>query len=113
MDVKKFKELPIMGILRGVESDVIEPLTDAVISAGLKTIEIAMNTKEAAECIKQMRKTAKNRLMIGAGTVLTLDDLHKALDAGATFIVLPTLVEDVVGHCVKNKIPVFPGALQW
>jgi 2-dehydro-3-deoxyphosphogluconate aldolase/(4S)-4-hydroxy-2-oxoglutarate aldolase len=111
MDIKKFKELPIMGILRGAEPDLIEPLTDTVISAGLKTIEITMNTEGAAELIKQTVKAAKNRLTIGAGTVLTLDDLHKALDAGATFIVLPVLVEDVVGYCVKNKIPVFPGAL--
>lgn len=111
MDVKRFKELPIMGILRDAEPDVIEPLIESVISAGLKTMEITMNTEGAAGLIKQAIKAAKNRLMVGAGTVLTLDDLHNALDAGATFIVLPTLIEDVVGYCRKNKIPVFPGAL--
>ena len=110
MDLNEFRQLPIMGILRGAGTDIIEPLTESVISSGLKTIEITMNTAGAAESIRQMAKTAKNRLMIGAGTVLTVDDLNSALDAGAAFIVLPTLVPDVVKHCVKNKIPVFPGA---
>ena len=100
-----------MGILRGIEADIIEPLTESVISSGLEAIEITMNTSGASGLIRKMAKAAKNRIIIGAGTVLTMDDLFKALDAGATFIVLPTLVGDVVKHCAKNKIPVFPGAL--
>ena len=111
MDISRFKKLPIMGIVRGVEIDIIEPLTETIVSAGLQTVEITMNTAGASELIQQMVKTAKNRLTIGAGTVLTMDNLRSALDSGATFIVLPTLVRDVVEYCVKNKIPVFPGAL--
>ncbi|RKY30410.1 MAG: hypothetical protein DRP74_07110 [Candidatus Omnitrophota bacterium] len=49
--------------------------------------------------------------MLGAGTVLSMESLKAALDAGASFIVMPILVEDVLRHCVQNKIPVFPGAL--
>ena len=100
-----------MGILRGVEADIIEPLIETVISSGLQTTEITMNTSGASELIRRMVKKAQNRLTIGAGTVLTIDDLRSALDAGATFIVLPALVHDVVEYCVENKIPVFPGAL--
>lgn len=111
MDVKEFKELPILGILRGVEQDYIDELVETVISSGLKTIEITMNTQGASSLIQKMKKVAKGHLVIGAGTVLTMDNLHKALDAGATFIVLPTLVHEVVKYCVKNKIAVFPGAL--
>lgn len=111
MDVTHFKELPIMGILRGAENEIIEPLFETVISSGLRTIEITMNTPGAPELIRRAVKTTGNRLTIGAGTVLSADDLRKALDAGARFIVLPTLVNEVVEHCVKNSIPVFPGAL--
>lgn len=111
MDIKEFKRLPILGILRGVEPDIIEELIESVISSGLKTIEITMNTQGAVGLIQKTKRIAKNRLTVGAGTVLTMDDLHKALDAGATFIVLPTLVHEVVEYCVKNKITVFPGAL--
>ena len=111
MDVNQFKQMPIIGILRGVKMDEIEPLVETMIPAGLQTIEITMNTPDAPELLRQMVKIAQNHLTIGAGTVMTMDDLHLALDAGATFIVLPTLVHDVVEYCVENEIPVFPGAL--
>lgn len=110
MDINKFKELPLLGILRGIEADMIEPLVETVVSSGLKTIEITMNTAGASDLIRQMVKAADGRLVVGAGTVLTMNDLHSALDAGATFIVLPVLVKDIVEYCAKNSIPVFPGA---
>jgi 2-dehydro-3-deoxyphosphogluconate aldolase/(4S)-4-hydroxy-2-oxoglutarate aldolase len=111
MDIDRFRELPIIGIMRGIEADSIEPLTERIISSGLKTAEITMNTPGAAELLRMMVRRAGKRLMIGAGTVLSMEDLRSALDAGAAFIVLPTLVENIVGYCAKNKIPVFPGAL--
>lgn len=57
-----------------------------------------------------MVRTAGESLTVGAGTVLTKDDLHKALDAGASFIVSPTVIEEVLTHCLKHSIAVFPGA---
>lgn len=100
-----------MGILRGVEPGMIEPLVETAISGGLKTLEITMNTEGAAELISKAVRLAQKRLCIGAGTVLSKESLKSALDAGATFIVTPVLVGDVMGVCRKNKIPVFPGAL--
>ena len=57
-----------------------------------------------------MAKISKPRLVVGAGTVLDLDMLKKAQAAGATFIVTPVLVEEVISYCAKHKIAVFPGA---
>ena len=111
MDVAQFKKQPIMGILRGIEPDLIEPLLETVVSCGLKTVEITMNTKGASELISKAVKLANKHLCVGAGTVLNMNSLKLALSSGATFVVLPTLIEDVVDYCVKNKIPVFPGAL--
>ena len=111
MDIKKFKQLPILGILRGIEPDILEPLISAIDSAGLKTIEITMNTKGAAELIRKAVTLSKERLTIGAGTVLDVRSLKSALDAGATFIVTPVLIPEVMEYCTKNRIPVFPGAL--
>ncbi|MBI4825589.1 MAG: bifunctional 4-hydroxy-2-oxoglutarate aldolase/2-dehydro-3-deoxy-phosphogluconate aldolase [Nitrospirae bacterium] len=111
MDVNRFKELPILGILRGITSESVKPLTETAVSSGLKAIEITMNTPDAAGLISQMVRAADGRIAVGAGTVLSLKDLHSALDAGATFIVMPTLISDVMEYCVKNSIPVFPGAL--
>ncbi len=111
MDIEKFKRLPILGILRGIDIESIEPLVEASISAGLKTIEITMNTRGAATLIEKAVAIAGKRLTVGAGTVLSVKSLEIACAAGATFIVTPVLVEDVMKYCVKNKIPVFPGAL--
>jgi len=111
MNLKEFTNLPLMGILRDVDPDIIEPLSETVISSGLNTIEITMNTSSAPRLINKMRKSAGKRLMVGAGTVLTMDDMRSALDSGATFIVMPTLVREIVEYCAKNSIPVFPGAM--
>lgn len=111
MDVNSFKQLPLLGIMRGIPTEAIVPLTETVISAGLKTVEITMNTKGASQLISQIVETARDKLTVGAGTVLTLDDLKAAIDSGATFIVCPTIVESVITYCSKNNIPVFAGAL--
>ena len=110
MNVTNFKKKPILGILRGADRGIIEPLVEAVIAAGLGSLEITMNTAHAAELIRKAQQVAAGRLTLGAGTVLTIKDLKLALKSGATFIVMPVLVKDVVESCVKNKIPVFPGA---
>lgn len=111
MNVRRFKERPLLGILRGVRGEAIAPLAQTMSDAGLTAVEITMNTAGAPDLIRRMVEAARDRLMIGAGTVLTRDDLDAALQAGATFIVLPTLVREVVECCVDRQIPVFPGAL--
>lgn len=111
MDIAKFKQQPIIGIMRGVSLDMIDPLLETVMDTGLQTIEITMNTDGAEKLIQHAVKKAAGRLTIGAGTVLDLESLQTALKAGASFIVLPTLVPEVVKYCVTHKIPVFPGAL--
>ena len=111
MNVADFKKQPVLGILRGVKVKELQPLIEAVIASGLKTLEITMNTNEAAKLIRQTKKITKSKLTLGAGTVLNKKDLKQALDNGASFIVTPVFIKDVVVYCVKNKVPVFPGAL--
>jgi 2-dehydro-3-deoxyphosphogluconate aldolase/(4S)-4-hydroxy-2-oxoglutarate aldolase len=111
MNVGDFKKQPILGIVRGVNANQIESLINAVIISGLKTLEITMNTANAAKLIRRAKELTKDKLALGAGTVLNMRDLKEALDSGATFIVTPVFVKDVTAYCAKNKIPVFPGAL--
>ena len=111
VDLEKFRRRPLLGILRGIEPTDLEPLFETVIASGLQAIEITMNTKGAAGLIRRTVQRYGKRLTIGAGTVLSMEDLKTALKAGATFIVSPVVVRPVVRYCVKHKIPVFPGAL--
>ena len=100
-----------MGILRGIRPSDLTPLFETILAGGLETVEITMNTEGADGLIRNAVKHYGKRLAIGAGTVLTLKDLKIALKAGATFIVSPVVIPEVIKTCVKHKIPVFPGAL--
>jgi 2-dehydro-3-deoxyphosphogluconate aldolase/(4S)-4-hydroxy-2-oxoglutarate aldolase len=111
MNVSEFKRLPLLAILRGGDTTIIGPLVDTVVEAGLRTLEIAMNTPGAAAMIERAVETADGRLTIGAGTVTTRARLDDALAAGASFIVLPTCEAPVMEACAARAIPVFPGAL--
>jgi 2-dehydro-3-deoxyphosphogluconate aldolase/(4S)-4-hydroxy-2-oxoglutarate aldolase len=110
-DLKRFERLPLLGIVRGVDVRHIEELVESVSACGLESLEITMNTANAPELIARAAKCAGDRLMLGAGTVLSRSDLDHALDAGARYIVMPTLVEEVAAECRERAIPFFPGAL--
>lgn len=105
-----FHKAPIVGIVRNLSMEVVKEILPLYRAAGLTTIEITMNTPGAADIIRYARSKEGEGLNIGAGTVCTLEDLEKALDAGAQFIVTPILDKKVVKTCVKWKVPVFPGA---
>ncbi len=111
MNIHHFERKPFIGILRGIDTDTLPALLDASSEGGLETLEITMNTDHAPELIRAAVAHVAGSLSIGAGTVLDRAALHRALDAGASFIVMPTLVRDVVEECVEREIPVFPGAL--
>lgn len=104
-------ELPILGILRGIDKKDVKPLTDIFIRNKVKNIEITMNTDGVEELIAAMLEYANGELVVGAGTVLNTKEMHLALKAGAQFIVSPTIVDEVIAYCASNKTPVFPGAL--
>ena len=109
--LNKIKEQPIVGVLRGIKEEHLHVLADTIISAGLKTVEITMNTPHAANLIRKLADVSGGNLLVGAGTVLNRQDLYDALEAGAKFIVTPSIIEQVIEYCYLNSVPVFPGAL--
>jgi 2-dehydro-3-deoxyphosphogluconate aldolase/(4S)-4-hydroxy-2-oxoglutarate aldolase len=111
MQLDRFRRKPLMGILRGITANQLAPTLESAVSGGLETLEITMNTPGAAELIASASAITAGEVAIGAGTVLSRESLDRALDAGASFIVMPTLVSDVVRECVRRDVPVFPGAL--
>lgn len=111
MNFDEFYKIPLMGILRGIRRESVAPLVETIIESGLKTIEIAMNTENASLIIKDIINCSDGELYVGAGTVTDIERLKIALSAGAQFIVIPTLIKEVVLYCREHNIPVFPGAL--
>src|SRR5688500_6774262 len=101
-----FNKIPLIGIMRNVPQKEVEVLTTYFSMSGLTTLEITMNSPEATETIAALIKSYDTKLNIGAGTVCSMEDLDKALSAGAQFIVTPIADETVVKTCVTNNIPV-------
>lgn len=110
MYTSKFKDLPLVGIMRGISAVHMPAIVETLVKAGLGYVEVTMNTPGAAEIIREVKRIAGDRMKVGAGTVLSTGDLRTALDSGAEFIVTPVMVADVVRECVERKVHVLPGA---
>lgn len=110
-DEALFKKLPVVGILRFLKRTEVEKLVPASIDGGLCNIEVTMNTAGAEDLIRLTSDLVGGKGNVGAGTVTTVETLEKALKAGATFIVTPAVVPDVIRACVERKVPVMPGAM--
>ena len=105
------KEISKIGIVPVVKIDNAKdaaPLAKALINGGLPCAEVTFRTAAAEEAIAIMAKEYPD-MLIGAGTVLTTEQVDKAVNAGAKFIVTPGFNEKVVKYCVEKNIPVTPG----
>ena len=110
-DLSCFKEASILGIIRGASPGSVQGILDACISGGLKFVELTLNSERALPSIELASKEFSGGLCIGAGTVLSLSDTIQAVNAGAQFIVSPTLNVDVASYCGEKGLAYFPGAL--
>ena len=86
------------------------PLTEALLAGGLNAIEVTFRTATAAESIARIRKALPNAI-VGAGTLLSSDQVKKAVDAGAQFGVSPGLSEAVSKAAHDLQFPLFPGVI--
>ena len=105
-----FNQAPIVGIIRHLSADDVRLILPVYQDAGLTTIEVTMNTPGAERILQEASQQYPTGLNIGAGTVCSEDDLDRALAAGAQFIVTPIIQKKVIRACVKQGIPIFPGA---
>lgn len=86
------------------------PLAESLVSGGLPCAEVTFRTDAAEESIRAIVKNFP-QMLVGAGTVLTTEQVDRALDAGAKFIVSPGLNPKVVEHCMKKGVPITPGIM--
>jgi len=103
----KFKVVPVIAIDK-VEDAL--PLADALIEGGLPLAEITFRTAAAADVISTLNQH-RPQLVIGAGTILTVDQLHRAADCGATFGVAPGFNPTIVEEANKIGFPFSPGIM--
>ncbi|KEQ25775.1 bifunctional 4-hydroxy-2-oxoglutarate aldolase/2-dehydro-3-deoxy-phosphogluconate aldolase [Paenibacillus tyrfis] len=105
------EKVKIVAIVRGVEEQHIEGLADALVSGGVPVMEVTLNTPGALGMIERLQARFGERMYIGAGTVVDVDDAQKALDAGASYLVTPNTDEQVIRYAAERGAPIFPGAM--
>ena len=109
MDViKKIEELKIIPVAVIEDSENALPLAKALMDAGLPVVEITFRTDAAANSISIIKKEFPE-MLVGAGTVLTIDQVNSAIKVGSKFIVTPGFNPKVVDYCVKKNIKIVPG----
>ena len=106
--LKSFERIGIIPVVVLDDAKDAEPLGAALMEGGLPCAEVTFRTDAAEESIRIMA-AAYPDMLVGAGTVLTTEQVDRAVDAGAKFIVSPGFDPKVVRYCIDNKIPVTPG----
>ena len=114
MDSRKLEEqIEKLGLVPVVvlhDAKDAKPLAQALCQGGLPCAEVTFRTDAAEESIRQMSREFPN-MLVGAGTVLTVEQVNRAVDAGAKFIVSPGFDPQIVDYCLNRQIPVFPGCV--
>lgn len=106
--LKTIGDLGIVPVVKIDNAKDALPLGKALLKGGLPVAEITFRTAAAEEAISNLTKDLPE-ILVGAGTVLTVDQVKRAIGAGAKFIVSPGFNPTVVKYCVDNDIPITPG----
>ena len=106
--LEQFKKIGIIPVVVLDDAKDAKPLGQALMEGGLPCAEVTFRTAAAEESIRIMAENFPD-MLVGAGTVLTIEQVDRAVAAGAKFIVSPGINPKVVEYCVKNNIPITPG----
>ncbi|MGB8000968.1 MAG: bifunctional 4-hydroxy-2-oxoglutarate aldolase/2-dehydro-3-deoxy-phosphogluconate aldolase [Anaerobacillus sp.] len=100
----------IVAVVRKIAPDKVKPLIQALIDGGITGIEITMDSENATTMIRELKNIHKEKALIGAGTVLNIEQAKEAIDAGADFIVAPILDRETIEFTKSQGIIMVPGA---
>ena len=98
----------ITGILRNVKKEDVLKVGEILIKHNIKDFEVTYNTKDSLEIVKMLKKEFPEA-RIGMGTILTVEELKKAEESGAEFILTPSVNEEVLRYSGKNNIDLITG----
>jgi 2-dehydro-3-deoxyphosphogalactonate aldolase len=104
-----FAACPLVAILRGVRPDEVEPIGDALVEAGFTMIEVPLNSPDPFTSIAALARRLGDRAMVGAGTVLTVEDVARVGDAGGQLVISPNTNVDVIAATARAGMVSMPG----
>ena len=109
MDViKQISNIGVVPVIAIDDADKAVDLAKALLAGGLPVAEITFRTAAGQQAIENVAKNVPE-VLVGAGTVINVEQAKQAVEKGAKFIVSPGFVEEVVDYCLENNIPVLPG----
>lgn len=108
--LKQLTKERAIAVIRCQKIDIGREIARAVARGGIRLIEITWNSEKAAELITRLREELPN-CILGAGTILSLDELQQAIDIGCQFILTPHTNLELIKTAVKAGVPIIPGAL--
>lgn len=101
----------VTQVLRGYTYNQVKAVVEVLVDSPVHNVEVTMNTPEAALLLQKLSSEYGSDVNIGAGTVLTLEELQIAHKAGATFVLAPTLLsKEMFDYCKEHEILSVPGA---
>ena len=106
----RLSQAPVVPLVGSDDSDEAVRTSVALAEGGLSVIEVVMRSAGAQRSMEAIIAQTEG-LIVGAGTVLTLDQAKSVLDSGAQFIVSPGLVDEIVLYCLDNNVPIYPGTM--
>ncbi|KQT35225.1 2-dehydro-3-deoxy-6-phosphogalactonate aldolase [Sphingomonas sp. Leaf412] len=104
-----FARLPLVAILRGVTPDAVVDVGAALVDAGFTLIEVPLNSPDPFDSVARLAQAFGDRAMIGAGTVLRVEDVRRVADAGGRMVISPNTDLDVIGATVAAGMTALPG----
>ena len=107
---EQIQNLAVVPVVVLEDTEDALPLAKALCEGGLPCAEVTFRTDAAGESIKIMTEAFPD-MLVGAGTVLTAEQVDQAVKAGAKFIVSPGFDPEIVDYCILKDIPVFPGCI--
>lgn len=107
---KRINQIGIIPVVVLNNAEDAKPLAKALCDGGLPCAEVTFRTEAAEESIRVMAENYPE-MFVGAGTVLTMEQVDRAVNAGAKFIVSPGFDPEIVDYCIEKGIPVFPGCV--
>lgn len=115
--IQNVLEKKIIAIIRGMEPDICVKLAEAFYAGGINMIEVTFNQAKpdeyykTAEAIRAIREKFQGKVLAGAGTVITLEQLQMAADAGAQYIISPSVDVEIIKKTVELGLVSMPGAM--
>lgn len=106
--IKKYK---ICAIIRGAEAEKAVKIAQSLFDGGIKLIEVTFNTDKAIEMIEAIKRTMGDKMYVGAGTVLDQETAILAINAGAEFVLSPSISEGMIKVCNRYGKVAIPGIM--